>query len=308
MGQIVGVVFPLFAIIGLGKLAVRFRFLDSAGATVLSRFAFLLPVPALLFAVMAEGPTADVFGPGGVYFAGCLLMYCLALCLARWLKEPSWPHSAAFALDATYSNLVFLGTPLVLALYGNEGLSVLVGLIVFTTALLPISSVLMEIGGPRKAFAAVTIKKISIDLLKNPAVYPIILGLLWRATGWPLPTPVHLFVDLFARAAAPMALFCIGASLPPPSWDVTKEALLATLLKLIVAPLVIGGLCFWAGFTDLALTVPVVAAALPTGAGAFLLARGTTAHGAASATTVVTTTALSLATLSLLLFWLSSIQ
>jgi len=96
MGQIVGVVFPLFAIIGLGKLAVRFRFLDSEGAAVLSRFAFLLLVPALLFAVMAEGPTADVFGQGGVYFAGCLLMYCLALCLARWLKEPSWPHGAAF--------------------------------------------------------------------------------------------------------------------------------------------------------------------------------------------------------------------
>jgi predicted permease len=52
----------------------------------------------------------------------------------------------------------------------------------------------------------------TIELLKNLAVNSAILGLLWRATGWPLPTPVHLFVDLFARAAAPNALFCVGTS------------------------------------------------------------------------------------------------
>jgi predicted permease len=48
----------------------------------------------------------------------------------------------------------------------------------------------------------------------------------------------------------------------------------------------------------------VVAAALPTGANAIPLARGTTAHGAASATTVVLATALSIVTLSLCLYGL----
>ena len=63
------------------------------------------------------------------------------------------------------------------------------------------------------------------------------------------------------------------------------------------------------GFTDDQLAVPVVAAALPTGANAFLLARNTTAHGAAvSATTVVAATVLSLVTLPLLLYGLSAIR
>ena len=77
-------------------------------------------------------------------------------------------------------------------------------------------------------------------------------------------------------------------------------------MKLIVMPITIGVLCLWSGFEDENLAVPVVVAALPTGANAFLLARGSTAHGAASATTVVIATGLSLVTLSLLLYWLSS--
>src|ERR1700722_8333731 len=121
MGQILGVVFPLFAIIALGKLAVHFRFLDATDSAVLSRFAFFLPVPALLFGVLAEGPAADGFGPGGIYFAGCSFLYCVALCVGRWLKNPSLPHSAVFALDTTFGNLVFLGTPLVLALFRDDG-------------------------------------------------------------------------------------------------------------------------------------------------------------------------------------------
>jgi malonate transporter len=306
VGQLLGAVLPLFAIIGLGKLAVYFDQLDAAGSAALSRFAFRLPVPALLFGVMAEGPTVDVLGPSGLYFLGCLLIYVLALFVGRWLSNPSWSHSAVFALDATFGNVTFLGLPLVFSLYGSEGLSVLIGMIVLTTLFLPLSSLLMEIGTPRPMSRLATFRKISVDLLKSPAVYPIILGLCWRATGFALPLAVHTFIDLFAKAAAPIALFCVGTSLPPMSWDVIQEASTAAFLKLVAAPLVVGGLCFWAGFTDAALAIPMIAAALPTGANAFLLARGATSHATASATTVVMATGFSLLTVSLLVVGLDA--
>jgi len=119
-----------------------------------------------------------------------------------------------------------------------------------------------------------------------------------------LPFSVHTFVDLFAKAAAPIALFRIGTSLPPMSWDVIKEVSAAASLKLIAAPLVVGGWCLWAGFTGAALAVPMIAAGLPTGANAFLLARGSTSHATASATTVVVATGFSLFTLSVMVVWL----
>ena len=150
MARILGIVLPLFAIIGLGKLAVRYAFLDAAGSAVLSRFAFVLLIPALLFGLIVEAPKADMFGAGGLYFGGCLIVYAAALGLGRLLKNPSLSHSSVFALDTTFGNVTFLGVPLVLSLYGAEGLNVLVGMIIFTTILLLISSVLMEIGVGRQ--------------------------------------------------------------------------------------------------------------------------------------------------------------
>lgn len=53
------------------------------------------------------------------------------------------------------------------------------------------------------------------------------------------------------------------------------------------------------------MAVAVICAALPTGANAFLLARGTTEHGAALATTMVLATGFALLTLPIVLYWLS---
>jgi predicted permease len=58
---------------------------------------------------MIAAPSDNVFGIGGVYMAGCLLVYGMAL-LAGWLlPRPSLAHSAVFALDASFENIVFLG-------------------------------------------------------------------------------------------------------------------------------------------------------------------------------------------------------
>ena len=66
-------------------------------------------------------------------------------------------------------------------------------------------------------------------------------------------------LDILARAAAPLGLFCLGTSLPAISWEVISEALAGTLLKLVVMPLAVGMLCYWAGFGGLALYLGVSA-------------------------------------------------
>jgi malonate transporter len=75
-----------------------------------------------------------------------------------------------------------------------------------------------------------------LPLARSPAIYPVIIGVLWHLTGLPLPEPVRLFVDLLARATAPLTLFCLGMSLPTISRGVLGEAAIASFLKLIVMP------------------------------------------------------------------------
>lgn len=99
--------------------------------------------------------------------------------------------------------------------------------------------------------------------------------------------------DLTFYLAIPALLF--GAVVEAP------EAGLATILKLVVLPVLVWGLAHLAGLGAMPAAVAVLAAGMPTGANAFFLARRTGAMAAASAGTVVVSTALSVLTLSAIL-------
>jgi malonate transporter len=159
-------------------------------------------------------------------------------------------------------------------------------------------------GDNHRVGGTTTARSTIISLLKNPAINSLILGVLWRATGMPIPVPLHNFLDLLARAAAPLALFCLGTSLPAMSWEVIREGVSGIVLKLAVMPLVVAVLCYWDGYTGLTLAVAVLTAGLPTGANAFLIARGTTTYGESSATTVAMATLISIVTIPIILYWL----
>ena len=103
---------------------------------------------------------------------------------------------------------------------------------------------------------------------------------------------------MFGGAGPPIALFCIGASLPALAHNTSwREASLACALKLGVMPFVV-----WVGARHLGtdgfpLQVAVIIAALPTGANVFLLAQRSSVPADASATTVAVATADSVVTL-----------
>jgi len=300
--QIVGIILPLFAIIALGKAAVRWHFMDSSGSAALSSFTFYVPIPALLFGLMAELQIS--LGVSGAYLAGCLVIYAIALWVGRWLADSSLAHRAVFALDTTFGNVTFLGVPLILSVWGKDGLGHLVGIIVVTTSLIPLSVILMEISDKRQTRSAGATKNMVLGILKNPVINSMIIGFFWRVTGIPIPDPLHNFLDILAKAAPPLALFCLGTSLPAISWEVIREGLSGTFLKLVIMPLLVATLCYSIGFTGLALAVAVLTAGLPTGANAFLIARGTTTYGESSATTVVMATMMSVITLPIILYLL----
>jgi hypothetical protein len=142
-------------------------------------------------------------------------------------------------------------------------------------------------------------------LIRNPVILTMVFAFLWRALALPLPEMFHGFFRLLGSAGPPLALFCLGASLPPFSGGgVLKETLLACALKLLLLPVLMGGAGVLLGLSGTPFKVAVLIAGMPTGANAFLLARRTATLMEASASTVVAATALSLFTLSALLAWL----
>ncbi|HEX3575733.1 MAG TPA: AEC family transporter [Rhodopila sp.] len=301
MLQVIGIVLPIFTVIGLGKAAVHWRVFDAVATANLTKFAVYFLIPALTFGIIAEARPANVTAFSLAYLAGCSMIYLLGLAATGWFEHPTIGHRAVFALDAVWSNAVFLGTPLISAVWGTEGLGYLVGIMVSSTAFLPMSVALMEVDASTKSGSTI-ITGVLISLVRNPIIVSTVLALAWRLAVLPVPLPLHMLIELLGRCAAPVGLFCLGMSLPQMTREVVREAAVCSVLKLLVMPVVVGVICYLVGFTGTPLSVAVLVAAMPTGANAFLIARGTTRFGDSSATTVVLATFLSMITLPILLY------
>lgn len=199
-----------------------------------------------------------------------------------------------------------MGTPLVSAAFGRHGLSLIVAIIALHSGVfLTLTAVLLKITSRAPGGIRVILQNTAANLVKNPIIMSIVVGLIWRLTALELPSPLHNLLTLLGNAAAPLALFCLGASLPTAGrLSLTPEVALAAIIKLIVLPSAVGAVAWTIGLPDLPWRVAVLTAAVPTGANAILLARRANQFSESSAHTVVLATAVSVLTITALLSWL----
>jgi malonate transporter and related proteins len=303
MVDIIALLLPIFAIIALGRAVVWFALIDAPGIRGINDFTYWIALPALLFESIAAGKTPDLFGVAAVYLAGCLLVFGFALLLARMLLQMWLPQAAAFALSATYGSAIYFGIPIVSATFGAPGLVLLLPIVALHSGvLLPLASGLIEYG--TRSGTRSVLRSTLRSLLRNPIIMAIAVGFLWHAGHVPVSAPVLAFFGLFGKAATPLALFCVGASLPIITSGSAREAALVALLKLAVLPAVIGAAALSVGLSGLPVKIALITAAMPTGPNAFLVARRAPAFADTSALTVIITLIGALPILSGLLFWL----
>jgi len=304
--NVLGIVVPVFALIGMGALAVRLRLIEMAAVRGMTDFVFYTAMPALLFASVIQAPPLRLLDVAGSFLGGALVLFGGALLLARTLFGAGLANASVFALDCVFGNTVMLGIPIVDAAYGSDGVAYLLAVIAFhSSVLLPVATVFIEAGSTSGRSPLGVLGAALPGVLRNPVVVSILLAFVWRITGLGMPMPVQRFLGLIGAAGPPLALFCLGAALPRPTgWSDLREVSLAALLKLAAMPALVALFAYLAGVHGVAFSVVVLAAALPTGANAFLLARRFETMMEASASTVVVTTALSMVTLTLLLGWL----
>jgi malonate transporter and related proteins len=258
---------PLFAIIFLGWIAKRRELLDAREVAGINSFTYWIALPALLFGAILETDTANGLNVAGIYLACCLFIYAIAIAGGYFILGAKLARTAVFGLNASYGNVIFLGTPLVAAVFGTDGVSVILTIIALHSGvLLPLAAVLIELGSSRRSGIGVMLRNTIVGLLRNPIIMSIALGYLWRVSAptvsapgpeltsrldealmpyavWQvaaqtLSPPIHQFLSLLGRAASPLALFCLGASLPPivARSEAFYEAASATVLKLTVLP------------------------------------------------------------------------
>jgi malonate transporter len=283
----------IFAVIGVGWIAGRTRVVGPDGTAGLTRVAFGVFAPALLFRTTAGiavgrlpwGTLAGYFGPT---LALLLAVYTWQRARDAWQRtrdaeqpapSPVPAAPAIRALSMSFSNTVQLGIPVMTALFGAAGLAVLIAivslqsLVLMTTATLLVELDLaragQEITTPARAIGN-TVRRAFV----HPVVLPVLLGLAYNATGWPIPGPVDDVLITLGQAVVPVSLVTIGLTLN--LYGVAGSVRPAVRLaagKLLLQPAVVLAAAYWGfGLRGLPLTVAVLCAALPIGSNVLLFA------------------------------------
>lgn len=306
MTGLLGIIGPVFGLIVMGALAVRLKWLEMPAIKGMSDFVFFAAMPSLLFLSITTAPPLRLVDVAGSFLAGALVLFVLALGVGRRFMGLRLAAAAIFALNSVFGNTVMLGIPIVDAAYGREGVANLLAVVAFHSAfLLPLATILIEADTGRGRGVFGVLWASVPGLIRNPVIVTMVVALGWRALGLGVPGGIQRFLSLLGGAGPPLALFCLGASLPKPQgWSDVGEVLVGGALKLLVMPVLVGVIAHAVGVTGVAFKVVVLASALPTGANAFMLARRFSTMAEASASTVVASTAVSVGTLAVLLEWL----
>jgi malonate transporter len=270
---------PVVLLIGVGFVAGRARLMRAESVRDLSNLVFLVLAQALLFRTMSSvhlerlelRPVLQYFVVAGGLFFVMLLVY----------GRDS--RASVLALAGIFSNTLMIGVPLVGLAYGQAGQVLLFTLIsLHALVLLTLATVVLELQMAHEQAAATgrpsqlwrTVAQAIRSALLHPVPLPIIVGLLYAQTGWGLHPVVDKPLQLLGSAFGPIALVLVGITLSQtPIGKNLGAAFKLSLVKTVLHPVLMLAVGWALGLRGLALSVMVVAAALPIGANVFLFSQ-----------------------------------
>ena len=289
--QLAGVVAPIFICVGLGILWARLGAPFDSG--LITSLIYNVAAPCLILATFDKvDVTAAALGEIALAATACLVAFGLLATLvlkAARLDLPSYLPALFFPLTGS------MGLPVCFFAFGDEGLAF--AIVYFTISAVGTFSVGVAVAAGSLSFATV---------LRSPVIYAVLIAIALKLVEVPLPEWIFNTTDLLGGLVIPMQLVALGVSL----LDLRPGAFLRSLV-LGVFRLAMGlavGLCIadLFGLEGTLRAVVVIQSAMPVAVSSYLFAQRFNRKPAEVAGMVVTSTAISFATLPFLLWFLLS--
>jgi len=226
---------PILLLSGAGFLLGRTLHLDSSP---LGRVIFYILSPVLIFSILTSSrlAVASILLMVGYTASVMLLVAIIAFSIGRLLRLE--PHAlTAVVLTSMFANNGNYGLPLIAFAFGQEALAY--ASIYFVTN----SLLFYTLGVLIASLGHLRTKEALLGLFKVPAIYAILLAVVFIQTGWTLPGPIQKTVDLTASGAVPAMLILLGLELQKAEWTHNLRALsIPVVCRLLVGPAIALGL------------------------------------------------------------------
>ena len=207
--------------------------------------------------------------------------------------------AAQFA--AMFPNYIFMGMPVVLAMYGEAASQTMV---IYT---LPMNLLVSTLGYMVLASSG----KVDFKSAINPCTISILVGFVWLALGIPVPDFLASVFTMGSNVVSPMAMFQVGlviASFKLNGIAELKDAAIISVMRLLVVPIVVALILYACGLRGLYLSVPAMVTAMPVAANMTITAGAVGKHEEISGQLVFVSTIMCLITIPIMAVIINAIQ
>ena len=296
---------PVFLVMVLGYILNRKGFFTESFLKISDKLVFKVTLPVMLFMDMWGIDLYTDFDVKYVLFcaAATTIAFVVIWIMAKiFIKDKK--VTGEFVQVSYRSSAAILGAAYITNIYGDAGMVPL--MMIGSVPLFNVFAVLvLTLESPEKVSASEAGKRIKtaiINIIKNPIIDGIAIGLIASALKLQLHTMVQKTFTSISSLTTPLALLAIGASFEFSKMR-SKIGLtaVASAIKLVVLPAVFLPVAVKMGFTDqklIALMIMLGACSTPT---CYVMAKNMGHDGALTSSTVVSTTLLSTVTLT---FWI----
>lgn len=296
MGQALNVTLPICLLIALGAVLRWRRMIDAAFITTASKLVFTLSMPVLIFFNVLT-IHADTINVALLVYLALATVASLALTWlwGCWRATPA--NRATFIQGAFRGNGAVLGLAFATGMYGRHGVSL--GALMIAV-LIPLYNGLSVVVLTLYSGQRVSVLHLVGKVLGNPLIIGVIAALAWRLTGLGMPRWAASTGDTLGHLTLPLALLCIGGSLSLAELrNSGRETIEATLLKIVIIPLLLtlgGWLC---GFRHAELGTLFLYFAAPSATAGFVMAKTMGGNGELAASIIAFTTLGAMVTVSI---------
>lgn len=290
---------PIFILITLGAWLCHIKFINQEFINISSKFIFNIGLPIILFTSTAAHDFRHLinFSHISLMIITTLLVYIFsALTASSVIETPR--DKGVFVQGAFRGNLIILGLAFCANAYPEKGIAIAT----IPTAITIISYNLLSIYTLNNSLhqQGASFKKNVVDIIKNPLIIGIMLGLFANLISLPTPDIIVQSNQYIAKMTLPLALIAIGGSLNFLQIKQNiKAAFVASLWKILLSPIILVILLFFIPVDPIAAGVLFLLVASPTATASVIMVKSMNGNSDMAAKIVILSTLLSLFTVTI---------
>ena len=302
---------PFFGLIALGFFCGKTVRRPESGLAWMQFFLVYAALPCLFYRLIADKPLEQLLNWS--YVLATTLCTAIAFALSfgagLWHTRGDMPQAVMQGVAGSYSNIGYMGPPLVLSAIGAAASAPVALIFVFDNLFLfSMIPLLMAVAGVEKRTLPATIADIVRRVATHPFNLASLAGVAASYLHLELPAAIDKMVSWLAGAAAPCALFLLGVTVAlRPMRRMPGEVPALVFIKLVLHPLLVWVLLSAVGdFEPTWVYAAVVMAALPPALNIFVISAEYNVGVECASACLLVGTLVSMATLTAFLWFIKT--